>query len=183
MLSIDGGVKNNRQEFLEHIHNVESNIKTTLGKKSKFDLYMFLNDDDYNERKVKEYESKKSVFNILDVINEIPHVKKMLQAMMTAKTTVNNHSVKGELGEKFLKDIKYNFFPFKKLPSDTNSKIYKYLDQIITYKFLKENITNLTINNVDSYYTDDYLKETLMNPIETKSLNFANYADVLTYKN
>ena len=54
LLSIDGGVKNNRQEFLEHIHNVESNIKTTLGKESKFDLNMFLNDDGYNESKVKE---------------------------------------------------------------------------------------------------------------------------------
>jgi hypothetical protein len=183
LLSIDGGIKNNRQEFLEHIHNVESNIKTTLGKKSEFDLDRFLNNNDYNKRKVEEYENKKSVFNILDVINEIPHVKNMLQAMMTAKTTVNNHSVKGMLGEKFLKDIKYNFFPFKKLPSDTNSKIYKYLDQVITYKFLKENITNLKINNLNSYYTDDYFKETLSTPIDTKSLNFANYADVLTYKN
>ena len=144
---------------------------------------MFLNNEEYNKLKVEEYEKNKSVFNVLDIINEIPHVKKMLQAMITAKNTINVNTVKGKLGEDFLKTIKYNFFPFKKLPSNINNKIYKYLDQIITYKFLKENITNLTINNVDSYYTDDYLKETLINPIETKSLNFANYADVLTYKN
>ena len=145
-----------------------------------FKLEKFLTDSDYATQKIQAYEANKSMINILDVLNTIPHIKAMLSAMMNAKRIVEEQSAKGGLSNEFLMEVKTNVFPFKALPTNATSIIYKFIDQISTFKFLKEHVKDITIKNVNERYDLDYSKIQVVD--RELSLDFNNYSDVMTYK-
>lgn len=141
----------------------------------------FLNDKTYAEENIGYYWENKSLFNILDIINTIPHVKAMLSAMVNAKRVVETHTVKGGLSKKFLTDMKFKLNPSKRLPTYATSTIYKFIDQITVLKFLREAAPAVTIKKVQNAYDLDYSFLTTNN--DELTLDFSNYSDVMTYKN
>lgn len=185
LLSIDGGVKNNQQNLFEHIFTIEEFIKNKIKDERfpsrSFSLEKFLNDKTYAEENIGYYWENKSLFNILDIINTIPHVKAMLSAMVNAKRVVETHTVKGGLSKKFLTDMKFKLNPSKRLPTYATSTIYKFIDQITVLKFLREAAPAVTIKKVQNAYDLDYSFLTTNN--DELTLDFSNYSDVMTYKN
>lgn len=184
LLSIDGGIKNDPQEYYEYVNEIESFVTDKLksdNKEAKFNLNEFINDPRIAENNIKSYEKVKLSFNILDVIDNVPHIKGMLQAMTQTKSIIDARTIKGKLGTELLSELKHGVFQYEKLPPNTNSKVFKYIDQLIVNKFLKDKVRSFNIKNISDYYNYDMILEESVNQV-SKELDFSNYGDVLTFK-
>ena len=149
MLGVNQGINTNLNDFYAKLRRVENFINQKIKDRKldvdeNFDIINFLKSDSYKEKWIDKYESIKSVFNILKIIDSVPNFKNMYQQNALAFELVQ-HSFRNKLNMKLSKSIldfvKDGSSTRKKLTSDQWDIMDKYArDLLLTNLIFKQNI-------------------------------------------
>ena len=124
MLKINQGLPTNINDFLSYIMSIEEYVQKKLD--NTFSLIEFINNPEYRNNKIIEYDSVKEHFNILEVISEVPHFAAMFNTIATNRIILDRLSKRNELIGKI-----YDNLDVKKLSTDKkqqlNNDISKFL--------------------------------------------------------
>ena len=124
MLKINQGLPTNINDFLSYIMSIEEYVQKKLD--NTFSLIEFINNPEYRNNQIIEYDSVKEHFNILEVISEVPHFAAMFNTIATNRTILDRLSKRNELIGKV-----YDNLDVKKLSTDKkqqlNNDISKFL--------------------------------------------------------
>lgn len=124
MLKINQGLPTNINDFLSYIMSIEEYVQKKLD--NTFSLIEFINNLEYRNNKIIEYNSVKEHFNILEVISEVPHFAAMFNTIATNRTILDRLSKRNALIGKI-----YDNLDVKKLSTDKkqqlNNDISKFL--------------------------------------------------------
>lgn len=167
MLKINQGLPTNINDFLSYIMSIEEYVQKKLD--NTFSLIEFINNLDYRNNKIIEYDSVKEHFNILEVISEVPHFAAMFNTIATNRTILDRLSKRNELIGKI-----YDNLDVKKLSTDKkqqlNNDISKFLiNTWIIDKQISVRIPAGVLNYVaeDNFVVEDFTDiEKLRNYIE-----------------
>lgn len=156
MLKINQGLPTNINDFLSYVMSIEEYVQKKLG--NTFSLIEFINNLEYRNNKIIEYDSVKEHFNILEVISEVPHFAAMFNTIATNRTILDRLSKRNELIGKI-----YDNLDVKKLSTDKkqqlNNDISKFLiNTWIVDKQISVRIPAGVLNYVaeDNFVVEDF---------------------------
>lgn len=171
--------------------------ETLIPNWKKFDLIRFIKDSNYAAEEIVKYDGYKRIFNILDVINSVPHFSKMFSTIALNKDILNSLSVRNAIEDNILNEMDHNFDtnpnPIKKLSSKEVGTIKSTINKMLINKWIiskdlivpdvsirSENPIRVSINSDDKINT---LKEYIENhaiPILKENLPDNTFVQSLT---
>lgn len=184
-------------------------IKSTLEKAKQFNLFnggfsfkSYFADPLYKKASIDYYNLIKGTFNVLDIIEKVPHFKGMVEAAKLSYDNINSLSRKfkfvSEEVIQILKGSKINTVRYKifgtnnvSLNEDQLNNAYNLFDDLVISKWFKSNFAargyNINLSNIQEltklpvmYYSENGS----LNPlgIENINLNFSNDLDLFNFK-
>lgn len=154
MLKINQGLPTNINDFLSYIMSIEEYVQKKLD--NTFSLIEFINNLEYRNNKIIEYDSVKEHFNILKVISEVPHFAAMFNTIATNRTILDRLSKRNALIGKI-----YDNLDVKKLSTDKkqqlNNDISKFL--INTWIIDKQISVRIPAGVLDYVAEDNFVVE------------------------
>lgn len=160
------------------IKDNQQRIPQELQEYKSFNLVRYCNDEDYKQKMIQVYEYVKDTFNILAIWDNVPHFKQMFKTYGAVDNVLNEfipflYGKKKEICKDFI-DKKF----IKAKDTRATKKIDRYLQDLISYKFLTQFDSKITIPKGNKIYQDNKIVTT---PID-KELDFSNPNDIATFK-
>ena len=174
LLSLNQGVKTKLVDRLNYFANINRNVGSKI---PGFDFMRFLTDDKYKAYTIEKYESAKDTFNVLDIINTVPHFKAMTWALTVSEVIPSKLTLRAKLVPELLNKVK-DAIPETKLLPKHISAVQHYITEVLANKFLDK--LSLEVSGLSSFYINSDLT---MAPKNKLSLNFRNTDHRMTFKN
>lgn len=108
----------------------------------RFDLIRFIIDENYKKTSIDAYEKSKINFNILEIIDQVPHFKEMFKVLALNKEILNTLSIRNRL-----EDWVWNNYIHQTSKGDSD----------ITKSLTKEEVRAIK-NQVDKYLINSWIK-------------------------
>ena len=179
LLGVNQGLKTSGFKQFNLCYNTEVFINKRLGLsgENSFSLLRFLRDDEYAEKMINDYESKKASTNILRVIKGVPHFEEMLNAMSDNDVILTSLSSKYDIAKKLAYKIsggnKYGI----------NEKEYKQIEYYINDSFIVSFLTSKGLSFLVSKETPFYDHKDVAKPLtQTKSRTISDLYDLASFK-
>lgn len=178
ILGINQGMRTNAYDKYKYIQNIENFINKRItrynrdngSKFERFNLMRFLSDDTYRDEQIKNYDSLKSTYNILDAITRVPHFNAMFNILYVDNWIIKNFSVITNLTDRLANEI------LNQKDSKLTQKEYKivqnYANNILILNWLLGSNFQFKVPKGQSRFTgygDNTLKD--LNRDETIPLN------------
>ena len=137
------------------------NAANKLGIIGEFNFKKWATDSNYREIASMYYNLIKYTYNILDVIERLPHFKSIFELFRSVTIMNQVNSKKNAMFDYIINDIrsKYNFVDF-----DSVSKLEDYIDNLILKNWLLHKGKTLTLQVGDQIVTRDWGNHTVTIP-------------------
>lgn len=144
------------KDFIQNKSNYR-NI-TFINLWNRFSLLKFIEDRNYADNWINRYEGVKRHFNILDVIDKVPHFREMFKVLDINTRILNTLSTRNHLESIILNSTVPNGDPRRKLSADDIRKIKSAIDDHIINSWLIDkdlviSIAPHALDNVVEYQT------------------------------
>ena len=151
-----GFTKEQVDDFIQNKSNYR-NI-TFINLWNRFSLLKFIEDRNYADDWINKYEKVKRHFNILDVIDKVPHFREMFKVLDINTKILNTLSTRNHLENIILNSTIPNGDPRRKLSTDDIRKIKSAIDDHIINSWLIDkdlviSIAPHALDNVVEYQT------------------------------
>ena len=170
-----------RQNFMakEDVQKIFNKLKNkglvdTFDDVFKFDVDLWLNNDDYKRLIADYYEQIKSVVNLFDAILRIPNYKSMFQMLSVANTILETNCLKIRFHKKIYNDIVTGGYT---VTDYVNKMIPRYIDEKLIQRFLQKTGINIPVDgnyNIFNEVWDKYQLGQNQLPI-TNIMDAANF--------
>ena len=149
------------QELLAIVTNVLD--KTSPSKtfsNMKFDIAKFLEQPDYAESVIKFYNLIKSVINVFDLINSLPHYKAFINAYYINEQNSKSGSVKYALSNSIIDTLENIIMRRRigkitmpnKLSESQLNIVRDYIDELIIRKYLRNKNLSISVPKGQNYF-------------------------------
>ena len=108
---------------------IEANEHNLIGT---FDIYRYLTDDQYKREMIEYNHIIKGTLNVLDMMEEIPHYKEILNCLKSLAVAKQNLSSKSRLINKLIQESKAEYLNDQQLRG-----IIRYVDKLNAFNFAK----------------------------------------------
>lgn len=137
----------------EYIGRVLSEgVKT--GMVFDFDFMKFINDPNYRKTAIELCGLTKQNFNILDVINRLPHYNAIFKLFRSALVIDSACIKKSEFLNYIVRDIRKKYNGYKNY--DQIGALIQYIDSLFIKRFIKDRNISLKLLEGDIFINDDY---------------------------
>lgn len=193
--SLNQGIKTKLVDKINYINQLKSFISGKFKKfnsvnklkpdddgylPTNFDLLNFIQDEDYKQQMIDNYELAKDKFNILDIITSVPHFSKMLTALAVDSKVLGAYTVKNNLAKELtIKALQDR--AIIQLTQKDMSEVNRFISDAIIIKFLKSNIVgNISLSPGMKMYNSTGK----IVPVSSvgKTLDLGNVFDRATFK-
>lgn len=152
--------------------------KWSMSPRSIFNFETFAANPEYRKDMVNLYELVKDTYNILAIIDSVPHFSAMLDAYGADSTVLSEYIDTYKLGKKLAKKYIKTELLSQILPRHM-SIINGFLNEVMISKFLKTmNNSGIVVNAGDPIFVNGVLTTSSLD----KELNFGNPDDIGTFK-
>lgn len=193
--SLNQGIKTKLVDKINYINQLESFISGKFKKfnssnklnpddegylPTNFDLLKFIQDEEYKQQMIDNYEQAKDKFNILDIITSVPHFSKMLTALAVDSKVLGAYTVKNNLAKELtIKALQDR--AIVQLTQKDMSEVNRFISDAIIIKFLKSNIVgNISLTPGMKMYNST--GKIVPVPSIGKTLDLGNVFDRATFK-
>ena len=152
---------------------VEEALKKAHEKKliGTFDVYKYLTDDQYRKDMIEYNHIIKGTLNVLDMMEEIPHYKAILESFKSFVVSKQNLASKSRLISRLIQDSKADYLTDQQLRG-----IIRYVDKLNGVNFARALGDNLvlpkTIEGFNSYFEK----------IKTDTIDLSTFEGMATFK-
>lgn len=193
--SLNQGIKTKLVDKIGYINQLESFVSNKFRKFNKnnklnpdneeylptnFDLLKFIQDEEYKQKMIDNYELAKDKFNILDIITTVPHFSKMLDALAVDSKVLGAFTIKNNLA----KELAVRAIQDKaiiQLTQKDMGEVNRFISDAMIIKFLKSNaVGDITLSPGMKMYNS--AGKVVPVPSVGKTLDFGNVFDRATFK-
>ena len=175
------------QELLAIVTNVLD--KTSPSKtfsNMKFDIAKFLEQPDYAESVIKFYNLIKSVINVFDLINSLPHYKAFINAYYINEQNSKSGSVKYALSNSIIDTLENIIMRRRigkitmpnKLSESQLNIVRDYIDELIIRKYLRNKNLSISVPKGQNYF----LNGEMLTATEQTSYSLSNDDGLASFK-
>lgn len=135
ILGINQGLRTSRNELVQQVNNIEKLIyDITKNPEDLIDIVRFVNDEEYRNKKILEYEKHKHSFNILDIVSTVPHYFGYLKSLAS--------DVQANMQSFSFRNARRNVIPLNEILNNKSSSYeLKLIDGVYEYTndYLRQN--------------------------------------------
>lgn len=147
---------------------IEANEHNLIGN---FDIYRYLTDDQYKREMIEYNHIIKGTLNVLDMMEEIPHYKEILNCLKSLAVAKQNLSSKSRLINKLIQESKAEYLNDQQLRG-----IIRYVDKLNAFNFAKSLNDTLVLDKAIEGF-DYYFNKT-----KTDKIDLSTFEGIATFK-
>ncbi len=178
MLRINQQVPNSEYDQYRYVQQIETFVTNRLKLTTKFDLMRFLSDAEYAKNMTDAYDEVKSMTNILDVIQKVPHFAKMFKSLYDLKRTLTGLSSRYEFTQNLANEIQNSKYG---LSQNEFKQIGYYVNDRLLVAFLTSRGLEFDLGAGLNRYLAGDTKPTQVS--KSTKVKLENLYDLATFKN
>ena len=136
-----------------------------------FDIYRYLTDEQYKQEMIEYNHIIKGTLNVLDMMEEIPHYKEILNCLKSLVVAKQNLSSKSRLINKLIQESKAEYLNDQQLRG-----IIRYVDKLNAFNFAK-NLNDVLVLDKAVEGFDYYFNKT-----KTDKMDLSTFEGIATFK-
>lgn len=136
-----------------------------------FDIYRYLTDEQYKQEMIEYNHIIKGTLNVLDMMEEIPHYKEILNCLKSLAVAKQNLSSKSRLINKLIQESKAEYLNDQQLRG-----IIRYVDKLNAFNFAK-NLNDVLVLDKAIEGFDYYFNKT-----KTDKMDLSTFEGIATFK-